>query len=810
MPRRALLCATLGLGASPLVLATPLPYTCQAGSPSYGLPFCDPALPVEARVADLVARLDGPAKVQQFSIPVHIEYNEALNMKAFLWDMTCMRGIASGPPLQPQLNTTVYPHAIALGATWDVDLVARIGSATALEGRIISQVNYAATGGRVWQGVSCDGGPLANSAHDPRWGRASETYSECPFLISAMGVAATRALQNRSADRRWLATSQVTRHYLGYHGAYPDLPNQGEEFIDLYSFTEQQELPYRSFQLQGDAEGLMCAISAFSIGARSDWNTSRAPMTPSCAHPFLWAKLQQWGAQSFVQSDCCDSMTNAVDAHHYYPDISTAALAFVEAGVDASYGPNAAIDVALGAMLANGTLDAGLLDARIGRTLLTRFRLGEFDIGRNPAYPYAGPFNESALDGPEHRALAREAAAAAAVLLRNEGGLLPLRLRAGATLAVIGPFADCSNGAGGYFVVDHDAPLNCSYLHSYTGSASAVSTVLSAAREEAAAGGFTVTYVAGSNIITPQAGGIAAAQAAAAAADAVLLVVGLGSMLESEGTDRTTLQLPQAQQELVAAVTAAAGAKTVLCVVSGGTVDVPYDTAAAAVQLWYPGEEGGHGLLDVVTGRVNPSGRLPLTVYREAYLGLVEPLPVFALVSPDGVGRTYRFVNDSAAGGGGTGSLVTYWFGYGLSYTRFVYSGLTASLVNPAPGPGAEDTAPFAVVSAAVTNAGAVEGREVAQLYVSLPTGPIVANATGGAPVPKYSLSGFTRTAVLQPQETAQLSWTVPLRQFQHTGLNGQRLLTGGAYVLAVSGHLPDDSNGGAGASNVVTTVIHL
>jgi len=197
----------------------PLPQTCAAGSPSYGLPFCDPALPVEARVADLLSRLDTKTKIQQFSVPVsRFAYNSTLNLKGFLWDLTCMRGISPGA-LSPNRRVTVFPHAIGIAATWDLPLYARIGAATQLEGRIINQMNYRASGGTSWQGVHCDGGPLANTQHDPRWGRVSETYGEDPVLSAAMGVAANRALQNRSADRRWLASSQVTRHYLGYHGA---------------------------------------------------------------------------------------------------------------------------------------------------------------------------------------------------------------------------------------------------------------------------------------------------------------------------------------------------------------------------------------------------------------------------------------------------------------------------------------------------------------------------------------------------------------------------------------------------------------
>ena len=416
----------------------PLPQTCAAGSPSYALPFCDPALPVEARVADLLSRLDLKTKVQQFSVPVsRFAYNSTLNLKGYLWDLTCMRGISPGA-LNPNRRVTVFPHAIGLAATWDLPLYARVGTATQTEGRIINQMNYRSSGGTSWQGVHCDGGPLANTQHDPRWGRVSETYGEDPYLSAAMGIAATRALQNRSADRRWLASSQVTRHYLGYHGAN-DLPHAGEELIDFHGFADLQEQPYSSFQMHdspyaryGDAEGIMMAMSAFSIGRREDWGTPVAPMIPSLVHPYLWAKLRdEWQSDCFAQTDCCDSINTMVGDHHYFPDIRSAVLAAVEAGLQASYGPDGDIDAALLEMLADGSLDMELFDARIARTLLTRFRLGEFDAGRNPDFPYEGPYDESLLDGAAHRALAREAAAASVILLKNEGALLPLKFGAG-------------------------------------------------------------------------------------------------------------------------------------------------------------------------------------------------------------------------------------------------------------------------------------------------------------------------------------------------------------------------------------------
>jgi hypothetical protein len=248
----------------------PAPHTCDPGSPSAALPFCDFTLPIAARVADLWGRLTQEQRLGLFSIPIQPNaYDPVLNIPSVFWDITCISGLSPGR-IDPNPNATVFPNAIAQAASFDTDLTARIGQATAEEGRIVNQLNYRTTSGRTWQTVLCDGGPLANTAHDPRWGRISETYGEDVYLTQQMGIAATRALQQRTAPDpltglAFLKTSQVTRHYMGTHGAN-DMPHDAEEYI-LPQWREEHQLRiYEAFQRPelGDAEGIMCAISAFA------------------------------------------------------------------------------------------------------------------------------------------------------------------------------------------------------------------------------------------------------------------------------------------------------------------------------------------------------------------------------------------------------------------------------------------------------------------------------------------------------------------------------------------------------------------
>ena len=330
---------------------------------------------------------------------------------------------------------------------------------------------------------------------------------------------------------------------------------------------------------------------------------------------------------------------------------------------------------------------------------------------------------------------------------------------------------------------------------------SVVNTVLSAAHAEAAAAGgaTTVQYALGSGINVPAgAGGLAAAANLTAWADLTVLVVGLGC-IEAEGRDRYNLTLSAAQAALVAAVSSAmpASAKLLVAVASAGGVDLVVPRADALLQIFYNGEETGSGLFDVALGRVSPSARMPETVYAWQYLGLVAPEINFNMVTK-GVGRTYRYFNNSAAvaaSGGAQDSYIRYRFGFGLSYCTFAYSNLALAK-------GANGSVTVGV-DVAVREAGASGGcREVTQVYLTLPLQP-------GLVTPIYSLVGFASTLLPPPPAVTRLSFTVGREDLLTTLEDGARELTGGAYNFAVGGHLPDDEKGGA-QSNTVAGAINL
>jgi hypothetical protein len=425
-------------------------------------------------------------------------------------------------------------------------------------------------------------------------------------------------------------------------------------------------------------------------------------------------------------------------------------------------------------------------------------------VAENPANPFRGPYDETLIDGPAHRLLAREAAAKSTVLLENRGAPPALPLAAlPPRVAVIGPFADCTDNTGDYGCHERDYPqLSCSYGHSYSGKTSVVSTVLSAARAEAAAAGgaTTVQFALGSGInVAAGGGGLAAAANLTAWADLTVLVVGLGCY-EAEGRDRLNLTLSAPQAALVAAVAAAAppGGRLVVAVASAGGVDLVVPRADALLQIFYNGEETGSGLWDVLLGRTSPSARLPETVYAWEYLNLVAPEVNFNMVTR-GTGRTYRFFNNTAAvakAGGAQDTYVRYRFGYGLSYCTFTYSALTLA-------PNASDGSVAVGVDVAAVAPVGRACREVTQVYLTLPPQP-------GLVTPIYSLVAFAVTPLpAAPAEATHLSFVVKKDDLLTTLVDGSRVLTGGAYTFAVGGHLPDDEKGAA-QSNTVSGQVQL
>ena len=749
-------------------------FTCAPGAPESTLPFCNRKLGFQARSADLVSRLNVTEKLDLWGHSYPSSHTvDRFNTKSWSLDHTCIHGVNG------QHGVTVFAHAIAQGASFDLDLVARISNATAVEARIMSWQKYYGSGGSTQGAVlSCDGGPLANSAHDPRWGRISETYGEDPLLIKLMGVKVLRALQNQqrvpgSVDEDYfMATRQVVRHYLGYHSARPDLgPENAIMNVTERSLADSYLPTYESFMStqpgEGNADGIMCSMASVNG-------------VPACANPYLLKTVlrDQWKSDALVQTDCCDSIKVINNPFHYNGTTNnTEALRLsVEAGVQVYYGfSGGEFTPDFAGLLTNGTIAMEKLDSAATRVIKSQMKLGFFDSAAED-FPFSNAsIPWEMLDSAEHRALARESAAKSTVVLTNNG-ILPLK--AGVKVAVIGPFANCT----------------VCMLHSYNGYPSQYTTILQGIAAKTSA-----TYSLGSNATCdkkgdecwtkagdPSQAAIAAAVAVAKEAEVTVLVIGLGAGWEAEGEDRVNVSTPALQAALQSAVAAVSKKLVIVCMSAGG-VDVDDSSADASVYAPYGGEEGGSGLADVLFGDVNPSAKLPVTVYKQAWADAMNvnyntSIGIFDLEV--GLGRTHRYVQ---------ADQVKYGFGFGLSYTTFAYSNLTV----------VKNTSSDVVADIFVTlkNTGTIAGADVVQAYSSVPT-------MAGVSTPKQNMVAFSKV-MLQPQESQVVHLQVSSASIAVADDEGKMHLSSAAYTFSVGGHQPG-AKGTSGDVQVATVNLNF
>ena len=560
------------------------------------------------------------------------------------------------------------------------------------------------------QGVHIVLGPGVNIKRSPLCGRNFEYFSEDPLLSGELGAAWVRGLQSRGVGaslKHFAANNQETDRMTV--SAEVDERTLREIYLPAFERVVIGEQPWT----------VMCAYNRINgvYAAESRW--------------LLTGVLrEEWGFEGLVISDW-----GAVDS----------IVPAVAAGLDLEMpGPQAQSSADLLAAIRTGELDAAALDAAAARVA----RLAQVSTGSTTgdAAESTGNATESTGDRAEsrsaHHRLAREAATESIVLLRNEGDLLPLDTAQ--SIGVIGEFARTPRiqGAGSSQV-----------------NPTRVDTALDAISSIA-----PVEFAAGYPSRRDDDAGVLLAEAVAVASRsaAVLLFVGLPEGHESEGYDRSHLDLPPAQVALIAAVTAA-NPRTVVILTNGGVVSLEpwHDCAAAIVEAWLLGQAGGSALADVLFGRVAPSGRLAESIpYRlqdtPSYLNFPGENDVVRY--GEGIFVGYRYYES-------VDLPVRYPFGHGLTYTRFEYSDLVV-----APGGTA--------ASVTVTNTGARAGSDVVQLYVSAPT--------GGIAVPRRELRGFEKVE-LEPGASQRVTFPLERRAYSHwdTSVSGWRV-TGGDYTVAI------------------------
>ena len=835
-------------------------------------PYLNPALPPEARAADLVHRMTLEEKASQL-------VNQAraiprLKIPAYDWWSEALHGVATQ-------GTTEFPEPVGLAATFDAPAIHEMANAIGVEGRIKHARAERDGHSNIFEGLDF-WAPNVNIFRDPRWGRGQETYGEDPYLSARLAVAYVTGMQG--TDPRYYLAISTPKHFAVHSG-----PEPTRHFVDVDVSKHDEEdtyLPaFRAAVVEGHAGSVMCAYNAING-------------EPACASQFLLQHTlrEAWQFNGYVVSDC-SAVRDIFTGHRFRPTQPQASAISLMRGMD-----NECIDFAKVPddhdyrpyieAVQQGYLPETAVDTALTRLFVARIRLGMFDPPALVPYTKLDP---AELDSAAHRALARRLANESLVLLQNDG-VLPLK--SVKRIAVVGPLAEQTKvllgnysgnpthivsvmeglkaefpGAqityvpGTQFLTTRGDPVPAGLLTTpegkpglkaeYTAGTDAGSKpkpLLTRTEPEVnlaatdlpqplqANSAFAVHWsgslnptesgdyllgleggegqarlsVRGQHFVEVGGGGTnlarihlekgqpvmldveysqiadrkprarllwapaargadPAAVAAANDADVVIAVVGITSRLEGEempvdqpgfaGGDRTSLDLPEPEEELVQAV-AATHKPLVVVLMNGSALAVNWEQAHAnaILETWYSGEEGGAAIAATLSGKNNPAGRLPVTFYKN-----VHQLPHFEDYAMQG--RTYRYFAGEPL-----------WpFGHGLSYTTFQYGGLTL----PRTPLNAGDPLNTAVT---VTNTGKLTGDEVVQLYLKFPD-------VSGAPI--RALRGFQRIH-LAPGASQKVEFHLDARELSMVTDAGDRLVAQGKYTVSVGGGQP-----GTGAPSI-------
>ncbi len=700
-------------------------------------PFLNAELPPGVRLDDLVARLTLPEKINQL---VH-ENNaiERLGVPAYNWWNEACHGVGRAG------RATVFPQVIGLAATWDRALVHRVASVIADEAR--AKHHAAAAAGRrgQYQGLTF-WTPNVNIFRDPRWGRGQETFGEDPFLTGELGVAMVRGLQGD--DPAHLKVAACAKHFAVHSG--PEAERHTFDARPTPKDLAETYLPAFARLVDAGVEAVMGAYN-------------RVHGEPACASSLLLGDILRgrWGFQGHVVSDC-----GAVDDFHAHHGVTrhaaeSAALA-VRAGCDLNCG---CTYNDLTVAVRDGLIGEAEIDVALRRLLATKFRLGLFDP------PGRGPFAQlstAIVDSPAHRALARRAAAESIVLLKNAGGVLPLRADP-ASLLLVGPNA---------------ANLNA-MLGNYAGFSAQVVTIAEGIAERLDENSI-FEYRAGCPLLHRPPPGLNYTFGTADGMEVVIAVLGLDPTLEGEegdavaslsGGDRTTIELPEVQREFLRELRQHAK-KLILILTGGGALAVPeeHECCDAVLLAWYPGCEGGRAVADLLFGDVSPSGKLPVTVPRRT-----ADLPEFSDYRMRG--RTYRFAEVEPL----------YPFGFGLGYGRLRYDRL--DLGSPQLRRGEVLT-----LRTLVTNGSECDVEEVVQCYVLPPPGP---------DAPRATLVDFRRI-LLPAAATVLVEFRLEDSVFLQVDAAGEPAWIPGRYGLSVGSASPGERALALGAPVPATAAVQV
>lgn len=632
-------------------------------------------------------------------------------------------------------SATIFPQAIGLGATFDEELLEQVGEVVSVEARAKYNENEKHEDRDIYKGITL-WSPNVNLFRDPRWGRGHETYGEDPVLIAKLGVSFIKGLQG---EGEYLRTAACAKHFAVHSG-----PEEKRHYFDAKaSMKEMWETYLPQFEAcvkEGHVEAVMGAYN-------------RTNGEPCCAHSYLMDEVLrgQWGFEGHYVSDCW-AVRDFHEQHKVTSRPEESVKLALERGCDVNCG--CTYQKILNAYQ-EGLITKELLQKSAIRLFTTRFLLGMFDETEFDSIPY------EVVECKEHLNLSLKAAQESIVLLKNDG-ILPLNKEKLKTIGVIGP----------------NANSRAALIGNYHGTASRYITVLEGIQDYVG-DDVRVLYSQGCHLfldreenLAKEDDRISEAMTVAEHSDLVILCLGLDESLEGEegdtgnayaSGDKKDLMLPPSQQRLLEII-ADMDVPFIVCMMAGSAMDLNLaDARASAIlQVWYPGARGGKAVADILFGEVSPSGKLPITLYRNLY-----GMPDFEDYSMKN--RTYRFVEKQPL----------YPFGYGLNYADTEV--LSAKLDKDITYAQAKDMELSVVVE--VVNNGNVATEDVLQVYVRV---------DDKNEVPNPKLAAFERIN-LAAGEKKTVSVSIPNKAFSVVDEDGQSQFSGNKADIYVGFGQPDE-----------------
>jgi beta-glucosidase len=704
------------------------------------LPFHNPAVPIEERISDLISRLTLQEKATQMMHDAPAI--ERLGIHPYSWWNEALHGVARTG------RATVFPENVGLAATFDEDLVFRIGEAISDEAWAKYNIAQRIENYGQYSGITFYA-PNVNIFRDPRWGRGQETYGEDPYLTSRMGVAYVKGMQGN--DPTYLKTATCAKHYV-VHSGPEALRHSFDAEPPMKDFMETYVPAFETLVKEGKVESVMCAYN-------------RTFGKPCCGSSYLLNDLlrKKWGFTGYVTTDCW-AIQNFYKFHGAASDAAESCALAIKSGVNLNCGNEFN---SLPEAVKRGLVTENEVDNALRVLLRTRFKLGLFDpINQNPY----SKLTEDVIGCQKHIDLAYEAAAKSLVLLQNNKNILPLKKNM-KSLFIVGPYA-----------ASQDVLLG-----NYNGVNDRLSTIMQAIVGKVSSG-TSVNYRQGVEPSATNKNTMNYSIGEARAADAVVAVFGISGIFEGEEGestasttrgDRLDLGLPQNQLDYLRQLKKECKKPIILVLTGGSPICTPELSEIADVILfaWYPGQEGGRAVADAIFGDINPSGRLCITFPKS-----VNQLPAFEDYSMKG--RTYRYMTEEPL----------YPFGFGLSYTSYTYSNIKIDKEKIIKGKSVK-------VLATVTNTGKVSGEEVVQLYIT--------DLKTSVPTPIFSLKSMKRIK-LAAGESKEVAFEVTPQMMELVTETGDKIIEPGDFKVYISGSSPSELSTKLGAAMPIYTIFSV